>query len=120
MVKREAKPVAITFGAHSMQSGGHSLGVAVLASLADFCAAGDRVPGHLGPLDVRGRRHGFLRYSPRMLCAILSAMGAPFSLAAAKQSEYRGLDLEFFKTSPLAAFAKQVRKRSWINSWIFS
>ena len=37
--------------AHRLQPVGHPLGIAVLAAGADLGAAGDRVPGHVGPLN---------------------------------------------------------------------
>jgi len=47
----EAEVVAVVRLAHGVESFGESFGVAVLAAGADFGAAGDGVPGGLGPFD---------------------------------------------------------------------
>ena len=47
----DLEPAAIIRLAHSLETEGHALGVAVLAAGACFCAPRDRVPRGLGPLD---------------------------------------------------------------------
>ena len=44
--------------AHRLEPLRHALGIAMLAALADLRATRHRVPRHLGPFDVRFRRHG--------------------------------------------------------------
>jgi len=44
----------------SLEAVGHSLCVAVFAAGADFCAAGDRVPGGFGPFDFAFCGHDLL------------------------------------------------------------
>ena len=51
VVEGGAKAVTVVGLAHGVEASGESLGVAVLAAGADFGAAGDGVPGGLGPFD---------------------------------------------------------------------
>jgi hypothetical protein len=52
-VNGQLEPIGVSLLAHALQPPSHALGVAVLAPRADFVAAGDGVPGRLGPLDGR-------------------------------------------------------------------
>ena len=64
---------------------------------ADLVAARDWIPGGLGPLDARALRH---QESPlRSELAILHAIGAPFSFAAAKHSRKSGFPTELRSTA---------------------
>jgi len=56
----EGEAVAVVFLAHGLEAVGHSLCVAVFAAGADFCAAGDRVPGGFGPFDFALYGHDLL------------------------------------------------------------
>src|SRR5438132_356654 len=95
-----SETATITFHPHGLETFSHSLCVAVLAALADLRAACHRVPGQLGPLNLRSRRHS---YFPMISCAILTAVGAPFGLPAAKQNRYSGVFLEFLSAYGFAA-----------------
>jgi len=47
----ELETVLVVGLAHGFEARCHALGIAVLASRADLCAAGDGIPGGLGPFD---------------------------------------------------------------------
>ena len=55
LVNSEVEPVPVFFNAHRLEPCRHSLGVAMLAAVADLRAARYRVPGGLGPFDARLR-----------------------------------------------------------------
>lgn len=84
-LKRERKAVPIVRLPHRLQPLRHALRIAVLAPRADFRATRDRVPSGLRPFDARSLGHQ--RISFKIWFAILSAIGAPFGFAAAKQSK---------------------------------
>ncbi|GIV51987.1 MAG: hypothetical protein KatS3mg038_2508 [Candidatus Kapaibacterium sp.] len=51
-MERNLKAVTISVCSHRLQSLGEALGIAMLAPLANLCAASYRVPGRIRPLDV--------------------------------------------------------------------
>src|SRR5712691_3092768 len=118
----DVEAVAVAIAPHRFEAARHALCITVLAALADLGAPGHRVPGHLGPLDVRSRRHGGGKYScaryERVRCdAIFTAVGAPRGLPAAKHSAYMGVCLEFSRISGRSTiFANMDRSRSRKNT----
>ena len=55
LVNGEVESVPVFFNAHRVEPCRHSLGVAMLAAVADLRTARHRVPGGLGPFDARLR-----------------------------------------------------------------
>lgn len=55
LVKGAIEPVPVFVNPHCLEPGGHALGVAMLAAVADLRAARHRVPRSLGPFDARLR-----------------------------------------------------------------
>ena len=52
-MKSYPEATSIVGTARSFQSQGHAFGVAVLAACADFCTAGDWIPGGFSAFDLR-------------------------------------------------------------------
>ena len=50
-MKRYAKAILIATNSHFLETQGQALCVAVLAPRTDLCAASDRIPSGVGPLD---------------------------------------------------------------------
>jgi hypothetical protein len=79
----DRKALLIAGIAHCLETMRHAVGITVFTALTALGAAGDGIPGHLGPFDGRLGCHA---YFVKICLAIFTAVDAPFGFPAAKQS----------------------------------